>query len=607
MGVTGMIRFACLASLLLQASFSFAGSATQTDWSGGPGNASWTAEWDSSFGPASLVYWLEPGSLTLDLLQTDLATGVTDFADMTLVDLDGDGLQDVVASRYDGEVIWFRNSCTAIPWPWHVIFGGRRADNALPVPADIDGDGDPDVVFANYRYEILWAGNELPDSSWTMHPITGVENRLMAIDAADVDGDGDVDVLGAMAQNEWVGWWENADGSGTAWIEHFIDDDVYYPYWIEAADVNQDGRVDLLLADTDSDPDRARWYENPGPPYVTWPIHLINDAIDMPRQITAFEMNEQPGVELLINSVNADEMCWYEQTGPDSWTEHLVEEGDQGVWAACPADIDADGDQDVCVYQQGLTVGVYWNMDLDQWSFQRITLYGYPGGSVALDYDLDGVEELLVSHVSWNYWDIPYLGAYELGGFEPEGSADSKILDTRDACDWGSISWESVQPPGTCVAFQVASGPLYTLMRDWSDTLEVPCDLGGILVDGDRFVQYRAVLQSSDAGMTPELQEVTITWNPLGVGGGDEDGSWLEGPCPNPVTGSSSVILHLESAGFAGIEVFDICGRVSSVLAGCMLDAGDHEFPLPSLPPGVYFLSAACCGGRITGRFVVLD
>jgi hypothetical protein len=608
MGVVGMRRLAILFILPLLPSVSTAASATQTDWSGGPGLALPVIEWGTSFGPASLVDWFnDSGALSLDLLQTELAWDVDDFSDMTLVDLDGDGLQDVLASGTFSKIIWFRNTGLSLPWPCQAICDWENIADALPIPGDMDGDGDPDVVFANSRDVVLWAENRLPETSWTLHAITGQQYRIMTIDTADVDGDGDLDVFGARAENEWVGWWENTNGLGTSWVEHYIDDSVWYPHWVEAADLDMDGLTDLLLVDADSDPDRARWYENPGSPWTTWPVHLINDAIDMPRQITAFEMNGLPGVELLMNSVNTTEMCWFEQESPDSWIRHQIETGGSGVWAAYPSDIDGDGDQDIGAYQEELTVCVYWNDDAEPWQPERITFSGHPGGSVVLDYDEDGQNELLVSHIRWNSWDIPYLSAYELDDYEPSGTADSRVLDTQAGGDWGSISWEAVQPPGTSVGFQVTSGPAYTLMRDWSDTLNAPCNLDGILVEGDRFFQYRAILRTSDQQMTPELQEVTVDWNPLGVVEPQEPVPWLAGPFPNPVTGSSTLELTLESSAFVSVEVFDLSGRLSSVLAHQIMTCGLHEIRVSRLPAGIYILRASLGGERVTARFMVLN
>jgi hypothetical protein len=604
LGVKKMFRFAFCSSLAILAASASAESATQTDWSGGPGSPLPVTEWDTGFGPADNVNWLSPGCLRLDMLETELASDVADFSDLVIVDLDGDGAQDVLAGSVYGNIIWLRNTGASLPWPWFVVYDHSITDTALPMPADIDGDGDQDVVFVNYREEVQWAENELPDHSWTVHSITGSDWRVMAIDAADLDGDGDMDVLGARAENEWVGWWENSDGAGTSWVEHYIDDNVWYPYCVEAADVDTDGRTDILVTDVDSDPDRARWYENPGPPWVSWPVHLINDAIDKPREISAFEMNGLPGVELLMFSVNATEMCWFEQSSPDVWTRHQIEVGGPGVWAAYPSDVDGDGDLDFPVYQAGMTVGIYWNAG--SWQYQRMTLYGHPGGSAVLDYDSDGQNEMLVSHVQYNYWDIPYLGAFEFGRFEPEGRAESKVLDTQTGCDWGALDWDAVLVPGTSVSFQVASGPLYTLMRDWSDTLTAPCDLHGLLVDGDRFLQYRAIFHSSDPMMSPELQEVTITWDPLGIEGPEGTGAWIQGPCPNPVTASTAVTLDLEAPSRVRLEVLDISGRVAAVIEDRTMDCGTHEIGLPALPAGVYLLRAVCAGETEVLRFAVL-
>ncbi|MCD6587911.1 MAG: T9SS type A sorting domain-containing protein [Candidatus Fermentibacteraceae bacterium] len=585
-------------------SVNYADSATQTDWSEGPGNPLPVTQWSSKFGPGSCVDWANnPGLLTLDLQRTDLAWGFPTVYEIILADLDDDGKQDVIGSEHYQPVIWLRNTGVETPWPYQVIFDGQCNCDVLPAPADMDGDGDLDILFADKDYNIFWAENLLPDSSWTLHTIATDLYRAMSLHSADIDGDGDQDIFGCVMNNNWVGWWENIDGVGNSWDEHLIDTAVTYPYWVEASDVNMDGRVDLLLADATGQSNRARWYENPGSPWMFWPVHPINNAINVPRQITVFEFNGQPGPEILMNSVNADEICWYSQDSPDNWTEHQIA-AESTIWTAYPVDADADGDLDIAATQETTQI-IFWNLGAGSWEKERITQYGDSRRSVVLDYEPDGIPELLVSYP---YWPNPsFLRAFDLDRNATSGDAASVVLDTQGSQSWGSISWESTQPSGTSVVFQVRSGPIYTLMRDWSDTLCTPGNLQGILTDGDRFLQYKTILSTSDPFLTPQLEEVTITWGPSGIAEQGTIEPWLTGPSPNPVSGQSLIMLTLDSPGNVQVAFFDVSGRVVNVLTDQVYEAGTHSLTLPELPAGVYLLRAEIDFSVQTLRFVVLE
>ena len=388
-------------------------------------------------------------------------------------------------------------------------------------------------------------------------------------------------------------------------MEHLIDTDVLCPYSIESCDIDLDGDQDLLLVDVTGDPDRARWYENTGPPWSDWPVHVINDVISMPRQITAFEMNGEPGAELLINSVNADEICWYSQDSPDNWTEHQIAP-DPAIWRAYPVDLDVDGDIDIVARQGGRQV-VYWNQGAGSWTKEFLTLWGHPRESMALDYEPDGLPEILVAHAQWGPAEPAHLTAYELTRFAASGYVSSVVLDTEGEQDWGEITWDSMELPGTSVGFQVRSGPAYTLMRDWSDTLSAPGSLEGILVDGDRYLQYKAILSTSDPAFTPELNEVTISWEPTGIGAPEGMDDWQSGPFPNPVCSGSRIELNLVEPAAIRLLVLDLSGRLVETLANGTFDEGSYDLSLPSLLPGVYLLRASRGSTVETVKFLVLE
>ncbi len=587
---------------LVLTTVNYADFATQTDWSDGPGHPMPVTQWSSNFGPGSCVDWANnPGLLTLDLQQTDLAWDFPVSFDLTLTDLDDDGKLDVIVSDRFDQIIWLRNTGVETPWPYQVIFDGLCSGDVLPNAADMDGDGDIDCLFADNGNNIFWAENLLPDSIWTLHPIAVDFNYIMSLHSADIDGDGDQDVFGCTMNNSWVGWWENNDTTEPCWSEHQIDTVVTYPRWVEASDMDLDGDADLLLADRTSESNRARWYENPGPPWTSWTVHQINDAINNPQKITAFEFNGQPGPEILMNSVSATEMCWYSQDSPDNWTKHQIA-AESNIWTANPVDADADGDIDIVATQRDAQV-IFWNNGGGSWQKERITQYDVSRRSVVLDYEPDGMPDLLVSYPSYS---SSFLRAFDLERHTASGYASSVVLDTEGSQSWGSISWESTYPSGTSVVFQVRSGPLYTRMRDWSDTLSAPGNLQGILTEGDRFLQYKTILSTSDPFLTPQLEEVTISWGPSGVGEQGTLNPWLTGPSPNPVSGQSSISITLDSPGNVQIAIFDVSGKVVNLPANQVFEAGFHSLALPELPAGIYLLRAVIESGVHTGRFVVL-
>ncbi len=192
--------------------------------------------------------------------------------DVRLADLDGDGLEDVVAA-------FAQEHETVDAW---IALGNGRYDHRelvrFPEPswgssgidlADLDGDGDVDILHANG--DTMDSGLARPT-----HGIralfnegeAGFEIREIALmpgvsqaRAADLDGDGDLDVVatalhpGAAAQPagtfDAVLWVEQADGG--RWIPRSIErDDCRYSTFM-IADVDGDRRPDIVAGTWQAD------------------------------------------------------------------------------------------------------------------------------------------------------------------------------------------------------------------------------------------------------------------------------------------------------------------------------------------------------------------
>ena len=143
--------------------------------------------------------------------------GVADEESVSLVDWDGDGLLDVVSTRWHGEdrkshLSFYRNLGKKAPEiafdkPEEILIGGKPISmlSAGMCVVDFDGDGDLDLVFCPYGGEVVWAenvaGKGKPPVFESLRPVTCEDgpirfgSRNNAIRVADINGDGKLDIL----------------------------------------------------------------------------------------------------------------------------------------------------------------------------------------------------------------------------------------------------------------------------------------------------------------------------------------------------------------------------------------------------------------------------
>ena len=309
-----------------------------------------------------------------DLLEFDtMAT-----KDVEMADVNGDGLDDIVVVTENGtpNVVYINDGTGRFPDPPTKIGSqkGALSKEAEDVEVvDVNGDGVMDIVVANSDgpSQIFYGDSASPGdySGVAGTPIPGTEDEdASSIDLGDLDGDGDVDIVLGVVGGPNKAYINNGDGTFTE-VPLGPSNDKSATQDVEMVDVDGDDIPDVVIANSDG-PDRviltSTFGGSPlGPDELATAGVVLGSEVLNSRDIEVEDLNGDGIADFVIATSDGSNKVIY--NGGASSPEDLATfpavdvGGPQSSQTVEVLDVDGDGDMDTVFGNTDQTASTYYN------------------------------------------------------------------------------------------------------------------------------------------------------------------------------------------------------------------------------------------------------
>jgi hypothetical protein len=279
---------------------------------------------------------------------------------------------------------------------------------------DLDGDGDPDLVFPGnglFEQDLYWFENL--GGRLYQHRLYGAFRGVQQVKAVDLDADGDLDLLVTIGENltatDQVIWLENRGTRG--FVSWLIADDLRSPSGIEAADLDGDGKPDVIVSASDSN--SLSWYSRNGP---SWQPHTIDGNLNHPLGFAVADLDRDGDIDVVAVSGSDAKVFWYANDGHGAFQRRTVDANLTNPRDVKVADVDGDGDLDVVVAAASDNSAAAYLNDGAQNFTRQVLQTGLTGAAIDVgDYDRDGLPNIVVAY-NTNRTSDPDVIAYQ---FQP--------------------------------------------------------------------------------------------------------------------------------------------------------------------------------------------
>lgn len=310
------------------------------------------------------------GTQTVGINPTSIAAGdfngdnkfdvaVANYSDRTISVLSGDGSGNLLAgSTFNAGA------------PYTVTIGGVPTNTTNPRPriiisGDFNSDGKADLAWTNDYDNVSGTevagtigiainnGTATPFSSVTATGTIG--NNPYGLIATDLNGDGKLDLIAANSPSTGNGSISALLGNGNGTFQSAVNTTVgTRPRYFAAGDFNRDGKQDLALSQTISD-NNLRILLGNGSGGFSSQSTLSMGVEAAPRGVISADFNADGYLDVAVSSVAGDNVSIFLGSGDGNFnTRKVFAAGDAAYWMAS-ADFDRDGLPDLAITNDSAT------------------------------------------------------------------------------------------------------------------------------------------------------------------------------------------------------------------------------------------------------------
>jgi len=373
--------------------------------------------------------------------------------DMDYGDINGDGRLDLIYSlKKDppNEIGWLQNS--GATWTSTTIYNVNKQDGSAVAVGDIDNDGDLDVVSGHGDNSLYWHDNTNGDgTSWTNNQISadigGKPGKFHSIVLVDIDNDGDLDIVVGHEGNS-VLVYKNTNGDGSSWSAPIT---VYTSAnkisGIAAADIDNDGDVDIISTDANQD---IYWHEN----FAgggSWANRIVDTGVgNTVNGVDAADLDNDGDVDIVVG-IKTNVIREYESGGGSrpTWTSNDIVANTQAEpFFVKIADLDSDNDPDIVYSRKRLAAGaqfIFVRNDGGSWTEVSIFNPGNLDGATLALGDVDYTGPSNIIDFFTNYSENAEQGVDEFSGWDnlTAGNTYSFYFVITPDKDWNAASSEN--------------------------------------------------------------------------------------------------------------------------------------------------------------------